>query len=53
VTALPGLYVIGLRWLHRRSSHALAGVGADAEHLADHIAARVAASFAPPVLVPA
>ena len=40
VTAAPGLYVVGLRWLHRRSSSFLAGVGADAAHLADHIAAR-------------
>ena len=40
VTAAPGLYVVGLRWLHRRSSSFLAGVGADAEHLADHIAVR-------------
>jgi putative flavoprotein involved in K+ transport len=43
VTALPGLYVVGLRWLHRRSSSFLAGVGGDAVHLADHIAARAAA----------
>jgi putative flavoprotein involved in K+ transport len=43
VTAAPGLYVVGLRWLHRRSSSFLAGVGADAEHLADHIASRMPA----------
>jgi putative flavoprotein involved in K+ transport len=46
VTALPGLYVVGLRWLSRRSSSFLAGVGADAEHLADHIAARAVAPCA-------
>jgi putative flavoprotein involved in K+ transport len=40
VTAAPGLYVVGLRWLHRRSSSTLAGVGADAAHLAEHIAVR-------------
>jgi putative flavoprotein involved in K+ transport len=40
VTAAPGLYVVGLRWLHRRSSSFLAGVGADAVYLAEHIAAR-------------
>jgi putative flavoprotein involved in K+ transport len=37
VTAAPGLFVVGLC---RRSSRFLAGVGAGAEHLADHIAAR-------------
>jgi putative flavoprotein involved in K+ transport len=40
VTAAPGLHVVGLRWLHRRSSSFLAGVGADAAHLAEHIAVR-------------
>ena len=40
VTAAPGLYVVGLRRLHRRSSSFLAGVGADAAHLAEHIAVR-------------
>jgi putative flavoprotein involved in K+ transport len=40
VTAADGLYFLGLRWMHRRSSSFLDGVGADAEHLADHIAER-------------
>ena len=40
VTAADGLYFLGLRWMHRRSSSFLDGVGADAEYLADHIAGR-------------
>jgi putative flavoprotein involved in K+ transport len=40
VTAAEGLYFLGLRWMHRRSSSFLDGVGADAEHLAAHIATR-------------
>jgi putative flavoprotein involved in K+ transport len=39
-TEAPGLYFLGLRWMYRRSSSFLAGVGADAEHLADLIAVR-------------
>jgi putative flavoprotein involved in K+ transport len=38
VTPSPGLYVLGLRFQHRRSSHFIDGVGHDARHLADHIA---------------
>ena len=38
VTAADGLYFLGLRWMHRRSSSFLDGVGADAEHLAERIA---------------
>jgi putative flavoprotein involved in K+ transport len=53
MTAMPGLYIVGLRWLHRRSSHSLAGVGGDAVHLADHIAARAAAPSSARVLIPA
>jgi putative flavoprotein involved in K+ transport len=40
VTAADGLYFLGLRWMHRRSSSFLDGVGADAEHLAEQIAGR-------------
>ncbi len=40
VTGADGLYFLGLRWMHRRSSSFLDGVGADAEHLAEHIAHR-------------
>jgi len=37
VTAVPGLYVLGLNFLRRRSSSFLAGVGRDAEELAHHM----------------
>ncbi|HKW93364.1 MAG TPA: NAD(P)/FAD-dependent oxidoreductase [Methylomirabilota bacterium] len=41
VTACPGLYFLGLPWLYTLGSSVLCGVGRDAEHLADCIAARV------------
>jgi hypothetical protein len=41
VSAVPGLYAIGLHFLRRRKSAFLDGVGADAQALADHIATRV------------
>jgi putative flavoprotein involved in K+ transport len=37
VTPVPGLYVLGLRFLRRRNSNFLDGVGADARFLADHL----------------
>jgi len=37
VTACPGLYFLGLHWMHSFKSGALFGVGDDAEHIADHI----------------
>ena len=40
VTAYPGLYFLGLPWLHSRKSGILFGVGNDAAYLATHIAAR-------------
>jgi putative flavoprotein involved in K+ transport len=40
VTAAPGLYFLGLRWMHRRGSDTIHGVGADAAHLAQVIAGR-------------
>ena len=40
VTTVPGLYVIGLPWLHTWGSGRFAGIARDAEHLAAHIAAR-------------
>ena len=40
VTAYPGLYFLGLPWLHSRRSGILFGVGDDAAHVAFHIAAR-------------
>ena len=42
VAAMPGLYFLGLKWMHRRSSHTIDGVGRDAEFLAEHISAGVA-----------
>lgn len=38
VTPVPGLYFLGLHWMHTFKSGLLSGVGADAEFLADHIA---------------
>jgi putative flavoprotein involved in K+ transport len=40
VTPAPGLYFLGLRWMHRRSSDAIHGVGTDAAFLAEQIACR-------------
>ncbi len=38
VTAVPGLYFVGLPWLYTMGSSLLVGVGADAAHLAQQIA---------------
>ena len=38
VTAVPGVYFLGLPWLYRLKSAFLHGVGEDAEYLAEHIA---------------
>jgi putative flavoprotein involved in K+ transport len=38
VTDLPGLYFLGLPWLHKRKSTFLAGVGEDAAYVATKIA---------------
>lgn len=46
VTTADGLFFLGLRWMYRRSSDTIHGVGRDAEYLADIIARR-------PVSVPA
>ena len=40
VTAVPGLFALGLRFQRTRKSHMLGGVGDDAAHLADLILAR-------------
>ncbi len=40
VCDVPGLYCVGLVWLRRRISGLIAGVAADAEHVAAHIASR-------------
>ena len=39
VSPVPGLYYLGLPWQHTRGSALLGFVGADATHIADHIAA--------------
>ena len=46
ITAAPGLYAIGLRFLRRRSSNFIDGVGRDAEDLAAEIAAHLGARLA-------
>lgn len=51
VTAAPGLYFLGLRWLYRRNSGFIDGVGADAAFLAGHLSTRQdlpVAAFAAP-----
>lgn len=40
VTAAPGLYFLGLTWLHTGGSALIGWVGRDAAYIADHIAAR-------------
>ena len=40
VTEQPGLYFVGLHWLHTRGSGLLLGVGDDAAHVVAHLAAR-------------
>jgi putative flavoprotein involved in K+ transport len=40
ITAVPGMYFLGLQWLAKLNSSLLSGVGDDAAVLADHIAAR-------------
>jgi putative flavoprotein involved in K+ transport len=39
VTAFPGLYFVGLHWLHTSKSALLFGVGDDAAYIAAHLAA--------------
>jgi len=38
ITRVPGVYFLGLPWLHKLKSAFLNGVGEDAEHLAEQIA---------------
>ena len=38
ITQSPGLYFLGLHWMHTFKSGLFSGVGADAEYLAEHIA---------------
>jgi putative flavoprotein involved in K+ transport len=41
VTDSPGLYFLGLPWLHTAGSSLLFGIGGDAEHVADDILSRL------------
>lgn len=43
VTEFPGLYFLGLPWLHKQKSGVLLGVGEDARHVVEHMARRVSA----------
>lgn len=43
VTPVPGLYFLGLPWMHTRGSALLGWVGDDAAHVAGAIARRAAA----------
>ncbi len=45
VTPQPGLYALGLRFMRRRNSNFLDGVGTDAEELAEHIVNRMACGY--------
>jgi putative flavoprotein involved in K+ transport len=47
VTDARGLYFLGLRWMHRRGSDTIHGVGDDAAHLAGIIARRPVLSTQP------
>jgi putative flavoprotein involved in K+ transport len=42
ITAAPGLYFLGLRFMYRRNSNFIDGVGADAAYLARHLAGAMA-----------
>ena len=41
ITEIPGLYFVGLPWLHSQGSSLLFGVGKDAKHITDHILDRL------------
>jgi putative flavoprotein involved in K+ transport len=48
VTPVPGLYVLGQRFQHRRASNFIGGVGIDATFVAAHVANRIDARNVPP-----
>lgn len=50
VDAAPGLYFLGLPFQHTFASAVIGGVGKDARHVADHLAARVTKRGDEPVL---
>jgi len=43
VSRLPGLYFVGMHWLHKRKSALFLGVGEDAEHVVERIVERESA----------
>jgi len=45
VAAVPGLYFVGLHWLHKRKSALFLGVGEDAEYVAAHLASRMVGAW--------
>jgi putative flavoprotein involved in K+ transport len=49
VTAVPGLYFVGLRWLTKYKSFFIYGVGEDTEFISDHVAKRAAQGTEAPV----
>ena len=50
MTDIPGLYVLGLRFLHRRNSSFVDGMGPDARFVAAHLTRRMASrAFAAPL----
>jgi putative flavoprotein involved in K+ transport len=40
ISRYPGLYFVGVNWLHKRKSALFGGVGEDAEHVVSHLVAR-------------
>jgi len=44
----PGLYAVGLLWLHSEPSSVFAGIGADTAYVVDHLAKNRAALKSPP-----
>ncbi len=47
VTPVPGLYVLGQRFQHRRASNFIGGVGVDATFVATHVANRISGRCVP------
>ena len=50
MTSIPGLYVLGLKFLHRRDSTYVDGVRHDARFVAAHITRRMTARAIPAAL---
>jgi cation diffusion facilitator CzcD-associated flavoprotein CzcO len=52
VTDIPGLYVLGLKFLHRRNSSFVDGVGHDARFVAAHLTRRMTSLALAPAIAP-